>query len=69
MHEVSTLFLIFFLQILSLFARLCHKKWAKRTPKQSCVDECEANVLKQLEQLSVENVLLSNKDNSLIFPS
>lgn len=39
------------------------QKLGKKTPKTTYVDECEANVLKQLEQLSVENALLSNKDN------
>lgn len=34
----------------------------KKNPTPS-VDECEANALKQLEQHSVENALLSNKDN------
>lgn len=62
--------LFFFLQTLSLLLVAClPQKVSKKTPKQPCVDKCEANVLKQLEQLSVENALLSNKDNSLIFPS
>lgn len=63
MCEVSTPFL----QILSLFARLAVESGQKTPPPY--VDGCEANALKQLEQLSVENALLSNKDNSLIFPS
>lgn len=64
------LFFYFFTQILilSLFARLAVESEQEKTPKPH-VDECGANALKQLEQFSIENALLSNRDNSLIFPS
>lgn len=56
MCEVSNIFL----QILNLFSRVAVGSGQK---KSRYVDECETNALKQLEQLSVENALLSNKDN------
>jgi len=60
-HEFNTPFL----QTLSLFARLAVERGQKNFLCGWMWSECT----KELEQLSVENALLSNKDNSLIFPS